>query len=175
MTDNTPLVQAMARLADVQEGAWLPVPNESAQAFYAFRMWLDSGPNRPVVQNRTSVLFDLEARAKAYDLYCQGNPELPEQTPDQRHKDNLATIRVLKHTTQSQALKLLAALEQSASPAMTLEQLAKVTDLIIKLERLETDQSTHNVSLRGPNLGKLDDSELDQLDQLAQKAEGEQE
>lgn len=168
------LIKALAPLTNLPtEGAWLPLPNEGAQAYYAFRLWLDAGPARPKVLSRLSILHHWEERALAYDDYQIEHPDLPEQTHEQRHKHNLRTIQILKHTTQSQAIKLLAALEQSQAPAMTLEQIAKVTDLIIKLERLETNQSTANISVRGPNLANLSDEEISQLDALTEKAEHE--
>lgn len=166
------LTQALAKYAPQAqtEGLWLPMPEESASNYYAFRMWLEAGPQRPKVVSKTSVLFDWERRALAWDEYIHQNPHL-EITPEQRHRRNLETIHIQKYIVFSQAVKLMAALEASNAPAVTIDQLAKVTDILVKLERLETDQSTANVSFRGPNLDKLDDEQLAQLDQLAAVAE----
>jgi hypothetical protein len=167
------MVQALAHLSTEAQtdGAWLPMPGESAQAYYAFRMWLEQGALRPKVISRVSSVYSWDARALAYDDYRLANPQIPEQTPQERHEQNLRTIQLQKHIVFTQCVKLMSALEASQAPAMTLEQLAKITDTLVKLERLETDQSTTNVSFRGPDISKLSDEELAQLDQIAQKAE----
>lgn len=177
MTTPEPnMVQALAHLSPEAQvgGEWLPEPGESAQAYYAFRMWLEAGPSRPKVVSRISALHHWESRALAYDDYRLANPQLPEQTPQQRHEQNLRTIQLQKHIVFQQCVKLMSSLEASNAPAMNLDQLAKITDTLVKLERLETDQSTANVSFRGPDISKLSDQEIEQLDLLAQKAETEQ-
>lgn len=170
LTGTTPLTQALG-LAPIPQ-PWLPLSHESAQDYYDFQLWLNMAP-RPKVVSLIAERNQWEDRALAYDSYRLGHPQAPDLSVEDRQRRDSEIVRTLLHTLQGQAIKLMAQLDRSSAPAMTLDQLTKCVESLVKLDRLVHDQSTENVGVSARvDYSALSDEELQLADQLAAKARG---
>jgi hypothetical protein len=176
-SDPTPAEQALALIApemlNLATGlarAWEPQPNETAQGYAAFFLWLRGGrecPNIPEARAGRWV-----QRRIAYEA-C-GQPLAA--TPEAMDRIFNECLQIAAMWASHELAKHLANALGTPQPGATAGETVRVAKEVITLYRLLAGQSTANVSLRdgtghARDLTRLSDTELAQLLALETKAE----
>lgn len=122
---------------------WAPQPGETAQEYEAFRLWLDSGLDRPNVS--VAKRWAWRERKVAYDL-AFGAVSLggPEVARDKFARLVHSGLDLLAH----ELAKLLAQTAGNAHPSMTPKEVVSGAKTLLLMHRLLYGESTANVSVK---------------------------
>jgi len=161
---------------------WLRQDIDTEASYKAFLVYRDMGPGRRLVIPGTppQVLLDWfnthgwADRVKAYDRWLDGQrlsaradrAKAYAASQESDHRALLGDARALVALELEKRVK--ASLEAGEAPTLSVAELAKLTDLTLKYERVQAGLPTDRVKL---DLSNLDDTEIAEALRLAEKAE----
>lgn len=165
---------------------WDKQEHESAEAYQAFQRYLQMAPDErtiTLVAPRSSATLSKwyrehswEARVKAWDAEF-GTMRYAEREAVFRRKarevaiDHMLILSDARELVAREYSKLVEASRQSEMHGLLKpNELVKMTELAIKLDRLVRGETTENVGTTDLDLAKLSIDELEELDKLMTKA-----
>lgn len=151
---------------------WLPQPNETAQEYLCFSVWLEqvdirgNAPRTPLAKR-----WQWYERAKAYDAHMAANPApTPKESADSIAKSLLGTMQLTSHLVRNELQKHLIQGIQSGVPMTDLPALVKIVETLGKTARLLTDQTTETIGVGRFDLKNLSSEEFETLQNTVAKA-----
>jgi hypothetical protein len=106
------------------------------------------------------ALFD----AYLDDIRLKERESLLRQSEREITSEHMEILAHSREIARRELAKLLATVEESAGEVVRTRDLIRLMDYTVKLDRLVRGQSTENVQESGPDLSKLSDSDLAEIE-----------